>query len=140
MKKRIPSFYAALHSEDPENEGNYYLRIMFRAREQQDAAQKRRLIARIQEVGNEYFGKQEWGMPEQKLEVTGFFVLLTSLIDNIVGDQYTTFLIAVGGIGLTMLIAFRSFRLALIALIPNCLLYTSPSPRDLSTSRMPSSA
>ena len=94
---------------------------MFRAREQQDAAQKRILIARIQEVGNEYFGKQEWGMPEQKLEVTGFFVLLTSLIDNIVGDQYTTFLIAVGGIGLTMLIAFRSFRLALIALIPNAL-------------------
>ena len=27
-----------------------------------------------------------------------------------------------------------------IALILNCLLYTSPSPRDLSTSRMPSSA
>ena len=26
------------------------------------------------------------------------------------------------------------------ALLPNCLLYTSPSPRDLSTSRMPSSA
>ena len=25
-------------------------------------------------------------------------------------------------------------------LIPHCLLYTSPSPRDLSTSRMPSSA
>ena len=24
--------------------------------------------------------------------------------------------------------------------LPNCLLYTSPSPRDLSTSRMPSSA
>ena len=24
--------------------------------------------------------------------------------------------------------------------IPSCLLYTSPSPRDLSTSRMPSSA
>ena len=28
----------------------------------------------------------------------------------------------------------------LISLIENCLLYTSPSPRDLSTSRMPSSA
>ena len=26
------------------------------------------------------------------------------------------------------------------ALVPSCLLYTSPSPRDLSTSRMPSSA
>ena len=28
----------------------------------------------------------------------------------------------------------------LIEVIPTCLLYTSPSPRDLSTSRMPSSA
>ena len=27
-----------------------------------------------------------------------------------------------------------------LALFENCLLYTSPSPRDLSTSRMPSSA
>ncbi len=121
MKARIPSFYAALHGEDPENEGNYYLRIMFRAREQQDAAQKRRLIARIQEVGKEMFGEKKWGNEDQELEVTGFFVLLTSLIDNIVGDQYTTFLIAVVGIGLTMLIAFRSLRLALIALVPNAL-------------------
>ena len=29
---------------------------------------------------------------------------------------------------------------ALLAQFPDCLLYTSPSPRDLSTSRMPSSA
>ena len=28
----------------------------------------------------------------------------------------------------------------LVALLEDCLLYTSPSPRDLSTSRMPSSA
>ena len=33
---------------------------------------------------------------------------------------------------------FEEVRQAL--LIYNCLLYTSPSPRDLSTSRMPSSA
>jgi len=30
--------------------------------------------------------------------------------------------------------------LIFVALLRNCLLYTSPSPRDLSTSRMPSSA
>ena len=30
--------------------------------------------------------------------------------------------------------------MATIAKLTNCLLYTSPSPRDLSTSRMPSSA
>ena len=32
------------------------------------------------------------------------------------------------------------FVLALVNIFKNCLLYTSPSPRDLSTSRMPSSA
>ena len=31
-------------------------------------------------------------------------------------------------------------KLEKIEVIQNCLLYTSPSPRDLSTSRMPSSA
>ena len=30
--------------------------------------------------------------------------------------------------------------IAIILLLISCLLYTSPSPRDLSTSRMPSSA
>ena len=33
-----------------------------------------------------------------------------------------------------------SFNYNQYGLINNCLLYTSPSPRDLSTSRMPSSA
>lgn len=116
MKGRIPSFYAALHAEDPEAKGNYYLRIMFRAREQQEAAQKRALISRLRELGAEYFPDGE-----RKPEVTGFYVLLTHLIDNIVGDQYTTFGIAVAGIGFTMLLAFRSLRLALIALVPNAL-------------------
>ena len=121
MQARIPSFYAALHGEDPRAEGNHYLRIMFRAREQQGAEQKRRIISRMQELGAEFFGDGQWGQPEQQLEVTGFYVLLTSLIDNIVGDQYSTFLIAVCGIGITMLVAFRSIPLALIALVSNAL-------------------
>ena len=41
-------------------------------------------------------------------------------------------------IGLGVLILFGSPILNLVAYA--CLLYTSPSPRDLSTSRMPSSA
>ena len=35
---------------------------------------------------------------------------------------------------------FEVVRFTLLTLFPLCLLYTSPSPRDLSTSRMPSSA
>ena len=121
MEVTIPAFYAALHAEDPEAPGEYYLRIMFRAREQQNATAKRRMIARIQELGEQYFEAGKWGKESQEFSVTGFYVLLTSLIDNIVADQYSTFLIAVAGIGITMLIAFRSLRLALIALIPNAL-------------------
>ena len=34
----------------------------------------------------------------------------------------------------------QSMGLAVVSLVDTCLLYTSPSPRDLSTSRMPSSA
>ena len=37
--------------------------------------------------------------------------------------------------------AIRAAQLGMkVACVENCLLYTSPSPRDLSTSRMPSSA
>ena len=35
---------------------------------------------------------------------------------------------------------FKRFKLCLDELIKDCLLYTSPSPRDSSPSRMPSSA
>ena len=38
------------------------------------------------------------------------------------------------------LVGVTSFNLLLLASCWACLLYTSPSPRDLSTSRMPSSA
>ena len=117
MRARIPSFYDALHAADPESKDErYYLRIMFRAREQQDAEKKRALIRRVEELGAEYFPDSR-----EPVKVTGFFVLLTFLIDSIVGDQWTTFGIALAGIGITMLLAFRSVPLALIALIPNAL-------------------
>ena len=41
---------------------------------------------------------------------------------------------------INMVEAVRSEHGGLDILVNNCLLYTSPSPRDLSTSRMPSSA
>ena len=48
---------------------------------------------------------------------------------------------AVVGILDLLLMLFNELKvLQMLILIYNCLLYTSPSPRDLSTSRMPSSA
>ena len=71
------------------------------------------------------------------------------------GDEYTNLALLTDGLraereqGITIDVAYRYFATArrrfILADTPGhvqytCLLYTSPSPRDLSTSRMPSSA
>jgi uncharacterized protein len=95
-----------------EPEGQSYYRIMLRAVERQPAAQKRQLIQQVTTISREEF-------PEA--EVTGFFVLLTNLISSILRDQWTTFAVALTGIGLTMLLAFLRPLYALVALVPNAL-------------------
>jgi predicted RND superfamily exporter protein len=52
-------------------------------------------------------------------EVTGFFVLLTHLIDSLIADQWRTFFLATVAIVAMMTVAFRSLTLALVALVPN---------------------
>jgi predicted RND superfamily exporter protein len=110
MRRRIPSFYAALWGQDPQEREQRFLRVMLRARERQEAEQKKRLIRRLESTSRQYF-------PDA--EVTGFYVLLTHLIDSVVRDQWRAFAVALVGIGLTMVLAFRSLRLALAALVPN---------------------
>lgn len=112
MEGRMPIFYAALVGEDPEQPGTHYLRIMLRAPERQSSEQKLAMIAAVERISREEF-------PEAK--VTGYFVLLAQLIDSVVRDQWLTFAVATAGIGLMMLVAFRSLTLALIALVPNTL-------------------
>ena len=112
MRTHMSSFMAALHAEDPQSPGQYYYRIMLRSTERQSASEKRRLIEEVTRISREEF-------PEA--ETTGFFVLLTNLIDSIVRDQWTTFAVALAGIGITMLFAFRHIKYAVIALIPNAL-------------------
>ena len=60
--------------------------------------------------------------------------------------QAIVFMAMLGGAGLLILLQLNKFSILLgiasllLVVIYPCLLYTSPSPRDLSTSRMPSSA
>lgn len=103
---------AALHGRDPENRDRYYLRIILRARERQSSRQKHALIEQVRRISQEEF-------PEA--QTTGFFVLLTKLIESITRDQWLTFGIASGAIWLMMLVAFRSLPLAFITLAPNAL-------------------
>jgi predicted RND superfamily exporter protein len=112
MRAKLPKFTAALHAADPQNGGRYYYRIMLRAPERQSAEQKKTLIESVTALAKEEF-------PES--EVTGFFVLLTYLIDSILRDQWFAFAISVAGVGVLMTIIFRSPKLAIIALVPNVL-------------------
>jgi hypothetical protein len=112
MRAHMPTFTAALHAEDPQTPGKYYYRIMLRSAERQSAAQKKHLIETVTRLAREEF-------PEA--EVTGFFVLLTNLIQSILRDQWLAFLVATGGIALCMLVAFRRLRYAAIAMVPNVL-------------------
>lgn len=118
LRQRMPVFAAALYGEDPKQAGQHYFRIMLRAREQQPAGQKERLIRQVQIIARQEFSPTT-GAPGA--EVTGFFVLLTNLIHSILRDQWITFAAATAGIGLMMLVALRSVSYALVALVPNAL-------------------
>lgn len=52
-------------------------------------------------------------------KVAGFYVLLASVVQSILGDQWTTFALAVIAIFLIMSIAFRSIGLGVAAMVPN---------------------
>ena len=118
MRSRMPVFAAALFGEDPEEAGRCYFRVMLRAHERQPADQKQSLIEQITRISREEFPPND---DPPGAEVTGFFVLLTNLIDSIIRDQWLTFAVASTAIGLMMVVAFRSPLYAVIALIPNAL-------------------
>ena len=71
-----------------------------------------------------------WGLPPEK-RFHRFFLLDA---DDLVAPRSKEYLV------IEILCFTGRSREARRALIAACLLYTSPSPRDLSTSRMPSSA
>ena len=112
MQRQKPEFFAALYGQEPDQSGPHYLRIMLRAHERQPSQSKRQLVEQVERISREEF---------PTAEVTGFFVLLTSLIDSVMRDQWLSFGLATLAVGGMMIVPFRSVRLALIALVPNTL-------------------
>jgi predicted RND superfamily exporter protein len=112
MQSKMPVFYAALLGEDPREPGQHYLRIMLRARERQPSEQKRAMIEAVRRISREEF---------PAARVTGYFVLLTNLIDSMVRDQWRTFGVAMLGIAAMMVVALRSLVWTVIAMAPNVL-------------------
>ncbi len=111
LKTMMP-IVALLHGRDPQDNDREFVRIMLRSQERQGSADKERLIHQVTTISREEF-------PD--VQVTGFYVLLTRLIESMLGDQWLTFILSTSGIFLMMLIAFRSVPTALITLVPNAL-------------------
>lgn len=112
VEARYPAMFHSLVAADPDRPGTRYVRIMLRSLERQPADAKRSAIDQARAIAQQEF---------PGADVTGFFVLLTRLIDSTTRDQWLTFAASTGGIFLMMVVAFRSIPLALIALVPNAL-------------------
>jgi hypothetical protein len=117
LRKANPAIAEALHGCDPDT-NRYYARIMLRARERQPAWKKKELIKTVERICREEFPDPGTD-PTAGAQVTGFFVLLASLIESTVRDQWVTFGIASGVIFLMMVAAVRSLKMAAIAMVPN---------------------
>jgi len=117
LEEQLPQLGRALIGRDPDD-GSTWLRVMLRARERQPAAEKRVIIEAVRRIVGEEFPATAAAAGG---EVTGFFVLLAQLIDRMLADQWFTFLLAAGGIFALLAAGFRSWLLALAALVPNAL-------------------
>lgn len=116
LESQLPEVLNSLYGEDPADPGQYYARIMLRAKERQPAETKRRLIEDVTRISREEFPETANTPPAQ---VTGFLVLLANLIESMVRDQWVTFGIASAAILGMMLLAFRRPLVAVAAVIPN---------------------
>jgi uncharacterized protein len=94
------------------------MRIILRARERQPAETKQLLIDRVQEIARNHFPVAE---EENAPRATGLYVLLTFLVQSLLGDQWVSFGWGAAAMITMMTLAFRSLRIGLISLIPNLL-------------------
>ena len=118
IRAALPVFSSAMYAPDNEVPDTYYFRIMLRARERQPADQKRQLINQVTRICGQEFPRQRG---QAGAEVTGLFVLLASLINSLMRDQWLTFGMALLGITAVLIIAFRNWRYGLVAMVPNAL-------------------
>jgi uncharacterized protein len=129
MRAAMPSFFDSLIT--PKKERNLRtLRIMLRSSERMTVTQKLRLIGMVESCCQHTTQSPQWQehFPIQQDQlrlhppvVTGYYVLLSNLVQSVVADQWICFAIATAAILLALRVAIGSWKLSLIALVPNTL-------------------
>lgn len=133
MRVAMPTFVDALITPGDEK-GQRYLRIMLRSPERLPAETKLALIKRVEDTVQDYTTSETWlnffkndqtaatdNADEYQGQVTGYYVLLARLIESLLSDQWLCLSVAAIVIFAVMWIAFRSFLLAVICMVPNLL-------------------
>ncbi len=125
MRQSMGSFFDTLLRTDDQGR---FLRIMLRSRERSNADQKNQLIAAVKETVEKHVTSDAWQglLPSQdevptsepQWLVSGYYVLLTRLVEHLVADQWIAFLVATLGIGFAMATVLKDFRLAVAGLLP----------------------
>lgn len=129
MRLAMPEFSQALLTFEPDASGLRWLRIMLRSREQTTASVKSELIQQVNTKVAEFTQRPQWQSlfdgkaPAESLrgEVTGYHVMLSRLVSNVLEDQWKCFAFATLGIFIIMLLSTRSLLFSLAALVPNAL-------------------
>jgi predicted RND superfamily exporter protein len=111
LRGRMFDFVEAIYRIDPED-GKTWVRVMLRSPEQLPASDKAELIGRARVAA------KTWS-PEA--DVTGYYVLLTRLVESVLRDQWRAFAVAAFLVLIIMGAAMRSVRLTFATLIPNLL-------------------
>ena len=129
MRRAMPEFSQALLTFDADESGLRWMRIMLRSREQTAASVKSQLIERVNTTVAEFTQRPEWksqfdssfSASQLRGEVTGYHVMLSRLVSNVLEDQWKCFAFATLGIFVIMLLSTRSILFSLAALVPNAL-------------------
>lgn len=145
MSVVMPVFYDALLSQPKGDQRK--LRIMLRSREQLDAKTKKEMIKAVERVVQQHVSSQAWhevtsmavnpttakvprptaeNVPrdpasDKTAQVTGYYVIMADLINQLVQDQWRCFATSSTLILLLLWLATGNVRLAFVALVPNIL-------------------
>ncbi len=112
-----PEFVSSLY-----NPAKQRMRLMLRAYERQPSESKLKLIQDVEQLAYKHFYDSATYAPGTEPappKATGLFVLLTFLIESLMDDQWTSFLLSTVGITGMMWYAFRNLPFGLMSLVPN---------------------
>ena len=113
LGKFQPEYVSSLY-----NPSKKRMRLVLRAYERQPSEMKLKLIGDVERIAQQEFSQSADGESAAP-KSTGLFVLLAFLIESLMDDQWTSFIVSTVGITSMMWFAFRNLPYGLMSLVPN---------------------